>query len=377
MAQFLGFGNAADGNPTLAGTESPIDSTAATDGDGIRLDATNPSFAANQLVLIHQSQGPTVGGWEVNQIKAYSAGFITPSVPLVNTYSVSGGNQHQVRTLPQYGTATISGSYTGKPWNGSTGGLLAFVAQVLNNTGTLSMDANGFRGGAGSGACNCPSNPSNCGEGSPGASVNGQTSSNGNGGGGTNGNGMDGGPSGGGGEQSGGANAGGPGQGGTPGSAGNVIGSSDCITMVFGGGGGGGRGEKNGSGNGGNGGNGGGIIFLMVGQITNSGTITSQGQVGGAASFTSTDGAGGGGAGGGGVVFIKSNVAKYDNGTITTAGASGGAPGCCAASTGGSSGSGFIRLEQCSYSNASATMTGSLSVITGGLTWCFVPGSII
>lgn len=365
MAQFLGFGNSGDGSPTLSGTQAPIDSTAVTSGSNIT--ATNTSFAQNQLVLIHQSQGTGVGGWEVNQIKNYVAGTVTPQIAQANTY----GTGAQILVLPQYGTATISGSFGAKAWNGSTGGILGFIAQVTNNSGTLTADSCGFRGGAGSGSCNCGSNPSNCGEGSVGGSINGQRTANGNGGGGSDGTGADGAPGGGGGSNATQGGTAGSGQSSAPGLPGNTVGQSDCTVMIFGGGGGGGRGEKNGSGNGGNGGIGGGIIFIITGTMTNTGTITANGANGGSASFTNTDGAGGAGAGAGGIIFIKSNVGNYASGTLSVTGGSGGNSGCCAAGNGGFGGQGYIRLEQCQYTSG-ATMNGSVSTQTGGLAWCGV-----
>lgn len=366
MVQFLGFGNGSDGDVTISSntTEVPIDSTAITDADTIRLDATNPSFSANQMVLVHQSQNAGAGGWEVNQIKSYAAGFITPQITLANTY-VAGA---QVRVLPQYKSLTINSgiTYTAKAWNGSVGGIIACLCVgLINNVGAISADACGFRGGG-------PADTSGVGfqgEGSAGVGSR-STSANGNGGGGGSGRASGG--------SGGNAGAGVGGNSGNaspvPGAAGNSVGSSNCTVMLFGGAGGGGGNTPGVFGRSGTGGNGGGIVFCMASQFTNSGTISCAGANG--TNVTGSDGSGGS-DGAAGCILIKTGILTIGTGisalgatgvsNFDGGGANGAAPG----------GNGYVRLECCSLLDAGNDSSPMSSRAVGGLTWCFVPGTMI
>jgi uncharacterized repeat protein (TIGR01451 family) len=79
---------------------------------------------------------------------------------LVNTYvnaaaapstnPLAGQSTFQVIRVPQYTTAVLSSSLDGLSWNGSVGGVLALdVATHMTLGGTVALDAQGFRGGAG------------------------------------------------------------------------------------------------------------------------------------------------------------------------------------------------------------------------------------
>ena len=74
---------------------------------------------------------------------------------LINTYtnanyiSTQGQRKFQVIRVPQYSSATLGSGLTAAPWNGSTGGVLAFDVTGLLNLGSASvhLDGMGFRGG--------------------------------------------------------------------------------------------------------------------------------------------------------------------------------------------------------------------------------------
>ncbi|HKV06117.1 MAG TPA: C25 family cysteine peptidase [Candidatus Acidoferrales bacterium] len=79
---------------------------------------------------------------------------------LLNTYvnaaaapaanPTAGQATFQVIRVPQYTSATLTSGLTAMPWNGATGGVLALdVASQLTLGGTVAVDAQGFRGGAG------------------------------------------------------------------------------------------------------------------------------------------------------------------------------------------------------------------------------------
>ncbi|HXX45134.1 MAG TPA: C25 family cysteine peptidase [Candidatus Acidoferrales bacterium] len=79
---------------------------------------------------------------------------------LLNTYinaaaapagnPTAGQSTFQVIRVPQYTSATLGSGLTAMAWNGATGGVLALdVASQLTLGGTVAVDAEGFRGGAG------------------------------------------------------------------------------------------------------------------------------------------------------------------------------------------------------------------------------------
>ncbi len=66
------------------------------------------------------------------------------------TNPTAGQSTFQVIRVPQYTTATLSSGLDALSWNGSVGGVLALdVATHLTLGGVVSLDAQGFRGGAG------------------------------------------------------------------------------------------------------------------------------------------------------------------------------------------------------------------------------------
>jgi len=137
------FGDGSDGALTISSdtTEAPIDSSAVGISGAYTLTATNVSFAANQIVLIHQTRGSGAGTWQRNTISAYTAGTITLQNALNFSYNTSGADAAQVRVLKQYTDVTINSAkvYSAKAWNGTVGGILAFLANgTITVTGTLS-----------------------------------------------------------------------------------------------------------------------------------------------------------------------------------------------------------------------------------------------
>jgi hypothetical protein len=367
------FGNGQDGALTVSvnTTEAPIDSACTGTSGTQALTATNASFAQGQVILIHQSQGTGAGKWERNTINGYTTGTITTGTPLVNSYT-SGA---QVRVLKQYTNVTVNTgiTYTAKAWNGTVGGILAFLAsgtvtvtgnivadggagsQALNGQTTGGGSGGGFRGGNAV-ATDSP-NQGYTGEGTAGASV-AQTTANGNGGGGAYINGPNNGSGGGGGNGTVGQigqaskDVGNDSDTWIAGAAGASAGSADLTTMMFGGGGGGGVNRTNTCGGGGAGG---GIIFITATTLTVTGAITSNG---GAGAYDGNTGsqkhAGGGGAGGS--ILLKAQTATLGSSLIT---ANAGAGGGIYSQGGGGAGSvGRIHLDY--YTSYTGTTTPTL-----------------
>jgi len=140
------------------------------------------SIAAGDLVMVMQMQDadidssntssyggsqPGTGYTALNNAGVYeyavvSSGYttgsspITLTAPLANSYrtaaagGTAGQRSYQVIRVPQYSSATLTGTITAPVWDGGTGGVVAFdVAGNLAWGGqTLDVLGRGFRGGA-------------------------------------------------------------------------------------------------------------------------------------------------------------------------------------------------------------------------------------
>lgn len=303
---------------------------------GLSMNATN-GFQVGQAVLLIQMQGAAIDESNsssfgsisnINQAGLHERGVIAQisgntiflEKLLVNTYSVAG--KVQLVSIPVYADAIVVSPLDAKPWDGSTGGIVALeVLDSLILTAPIRADGAGFRGGIKNIL------PSNCqwfldeddffyglnnwrgankGEGIA-AFIAGKEAGRGaqaNGGGGGNDHNTGGG---------GGGHATAGGQGGEqtppsvfgcggdyPGRGGKQI--SQVTNRLFMGGGGG-AGHVDNSNAGGNGGNGGGIVYVLAGKlIGNNQTLSANGQ-----DAPTADGDGGGGGGGAGTVILQAS----------------------------------------------------------------------
>lgn len=141
------FGDGSDGALTISSntTKTEIDSSCTGGQGGYTLLATNASFAAGQLILIHQTKGSNAGVWERNKIAAYTAGTITLETALKTNYT-SGA---QVLVIKQYTNVTVNAGVTwsAKTYDGTVGGILTFVASgTVTVNGTVSASGKGYRG---------------------------------------------------------------------------------------------------------------------------------------------------------------------------------------------------------------------------------------
>jgi hypothetical protein len=144
------FGDGSDGSLVISAntTEAPIDSACTGTSGAYTLTATNASFASGQVIKIYQSQGTGAGTFQKNRIVSYTAGTITLESALNASYTTGA----QVRVLKQYTNVTINAGFTylAKAWNGTVGGILAFLANgTLTGTTAAFLSATGcgFRGG--------------------------------------------------------------------------------------------------------------------------------------------------------------------------------------------------------------------------------------
>lgn len=368
------FGDGRDGplNITTNTQDNPIDSPTSGIVGTRLLSATNPAFESGQIILIHQTRGENAGTYQITTIVAYTDGTITTGNNLLHGYNNTGNNRAQVVVLKQYTTVTVATGVTwsAKPWNGTTGGILAFYANSGTSiSGILSASGRGY------GGSHCASK----GEGTVGPSYNSgwaanDTAPNGNGGGAGKTD-FDGGGGGGGGNYAGGGANGntgsgtGPGQG-LAGLAGLIVGDSALSTFVFGGGGGGG-GSGPGVGGpdtwlcGGGGAPGGGVIGIFSRDLTLSGTIATTGSNGTTAPWNNYR-LGGGGGGAGGAVYLRAWTASIGTNRIQISGGVGGGGRCWDGRCGGSGGVGGygrIHIEYCESLSGTTTPSAHLDDI--------------
>jgi len=130
---------------------------------GADIDASNSSAYGNGLAgdpgAGNLSTNFSAGQYEyVVATSAVAGGSVSISSGLVNSYfdqdfPVGAGNQgqrrYQVIRIPQYSSATLSGTVTSLAWNGNVGGVVALdVAGTLNfNGNSVDVSELGFRGG--------------------------------------------------------------------------------------------------------------------------------------------------------------------------------------------------------------------------------------
>jgi len=342
-ADTFGLGDGHTGTTTLNASGSINRyialSAPAANGDMSIIVANTTGYLAGDLVLIVQTTGlvPSpasgngtggavdisanpVGSFELARVASVAGvanGTLQLSAAMVNNFA---SNVTQVIRVPEYADLRINPGVTisAQPWNGSTGGVVVFLATgTVSNNGTISVANQGFRPGL---FVNSPtlSNCTGLDEPAPGGAQKGEgiqvdrfrgppagtlftgygVVSNGAGGGICHNSGGGGGGNGGFGGNGGYPWIGEPGGGlgrDVGGRGGRALIYSQFDHMTLGGGGGAGHGNDNvGSG----GGAGGGAIYIRAGTFSGTGTLRADGQVGPDTTGTGNDAAGGGGAGG-------------------------------------------------------------------------------
>ncbi|TAK60118.1 MAG: hypothetical protein EPO22_09555, partial [Dehalococcoidia bacterium] len=382
------FGNGSDGAITFSSNtqfDPPVDAVvvAGTAGTStLTVSSVSGLFQPGEKILIHQTRGSGSGAWELNAVQSYAVGNLATSAPLANAYLSDAGagvNKAQVLVVPQYTNVTVNAgiSLSAKPWNGATGGILAFLASgTVTITGTIQASGvsssdpsggTGATGGAGfDGGSNVVQGQATQGEGTGGPRGTASQVANGNGaGGGAYGSGI----------QiasgSGGGNGGVGGQGyayfpslaSAPGAA---SGTSDLTTMSLGGGGGGGSGSADGMSYGG--GSGAGMVVIVGTTIAMTGGIAANGgDNGGAPTICPNSSKALGGGGGGGSILVRTQNATLGTGTIIAVGGSGASR--CGDAGSASGAVGRIRVEYCtSISGGFADPPASIAQISCGPT---------
>ncbi|WP_284668648.1 Ig-like domain-containing protein [Myxococcus sp. SDU36] len=163
----VGLGSGAVGALTINAANTPINTytrvTAAVPaGQSFVTVASTAGFAVGNLVMVHQttglaapasgSQAPIslaggpVGRWEFARIQSLTATRLNFTQPLTVAFGATGT---QAIRVPEYTSVTVNaaGSIVAAPWDGTTGGVVAFLSQgAVNNAGAIHADGRGFRG---------------------------------------------------------------------------------------------------------------------------------------------------------------------------------------------------------------------------------------
>jgi RHS repeat-associated protein len=153
------FGDGRDGDLTVASTQvvRPGDVRSALGGDSpagqVTLHGvTTAPFNVGDEVLVVQMQGTSAGSYEFATVQGKAATALTLQRPLTNSYVTTGASRAQVIAVPRYRNVTVrnGGVLTAPPWDGATGGILAFKAtgtMLIEPGGRIDLTGLGFRGG--------------------------------------------------------------------------------------------------------------------------------------------------------------------------------------------------------------------------------------
>jgi MYXO-CTERM domain-containing protein len=374
----VGLGTGRDGALTVTTANQIINAYARVTaplapGDNAIMVSSATGFAAGDLVLVMQmtgvvpeppSGGPSpvdltndpVGRWEFARLGSVAGNTLNLTAPLVNSYA---GNVTQVIRVREHTSVTINapGSITAPAWDGSTGGVVAFLATgsvALNAFPAINVTGKGFQGGlsvddtSGITGCTGLDEPAQAGarkgEGiaftrfGPTQTGRGRVANGGAGGVCLN--------SGGGG----GGNGGTGGQGGNSEDGNRVAGGQGGAALTFnllnhllmGGGGGAGHVRTVGAATV-TGGAGGGIVFVRANATTGAGTIVANGGTGGSTT-TGQDAASGGG--GGGSIYVRIAGASTCGNLQAIGGTGGSASAGSAVGPGGGGGGGRVFLQK-------------------------------
>jgi MYXO-CTERM domain-containing protein len=343
---------AAVSTPTVTAGDDTLtvdDGSAFGDGDLAMVFAAHASLGlpSGQAATPLDLTAGSAGVWEFARVASVAGDQLTFEQPLQNSYDPP---TTQVVRVPEFTDVSITGAGTiaATPWDGRTGGIVAFLARgTVTNDGAITATAAGFRGGtatSGPGQNDCvdPDEPAPDGEergegvdlslwGTTGFAV----AANGGGGGVC--------------HNSGGGGGGNGGQGGrggfswdgdssrdVGGRGGRALSYSLLSRLAFGGGGGAGNGNNNASTSGGAGG---GAIFVRAERIDGTGRWEANGAF---AADSGNDGAGGGGAGG---TIVMRAVESVDCGAVHANGGDGGSTTAGGHGTGGGGAGGQILLQ--------------------------------
>lgn len=312
-------------------------------------------FEPGDEVLIYVAQGVQAGAWATVYLSDVSGNELILEGELLFSLSTDT-HVVTVQRIPHFGSLHVlsGGVVTAHPWDGVSGGIVAFRAQkiTVDFGGVIAADGLGYRGYPGT------ANPYQCkkltaglaGEGFAGwsQSIAPRPSSSGGGGGANNCGDLNKAGGGGGGHAvSGGVSSA---QGCQKAGVGGVAVSESTLAKAYMGGGGGQGGADEDGGSPGFGGSGGGVVLVWTDELVHAGAISSRGAVGGNACNGCGGcggggcGMGGGGGGAGGSLWVSAKTLVTMGGTFSVAGGGGGAANGCG-TAGGAGAAGRMRVD--------------------------------
>lgn len=161
---YAGTGTASGTSFTLGSINPQGSQTALSAGDLILIvqmqDGSGTDFTTNTQGGTYgkPSLGSTAGQYEYATVQSVSGNTVTLTASLINTYveDSATGRSFQVVRVPQYSSATVSGTLKAAPWsnaagaNAPSGGIVAMdVAGQTTLNANIDVSGQGFRGGAG------------------------------------------------------------------------------------------------------------------------------------------------------------------------------------------------------------------------------------
>lgn len=146
----------------VVNTYRQVASAVAAGDTSVSLSSTT-GFAQGDLILLLQLNGfpsqpagapgpfsldgTRVGQWELARVASVSPSALQLTAPVVHAFE---GLRTQAIVVPEYTTVSVASgaTLTATAWNGSTGGVLAFLATgTVTNDGAIAVDGKGMRGG--------------------------------------------------------------------------------------------------------------------------------------------------------------------------------------------------------------------------------------
>lgn len=160
---FLFHNSAVSQTAALSGVVNTYAKVTAINAKSITLNSA-AGFAAGDRVLIIQMDGAAInlansaaygavtnyngtGSYELATVGSVQGKIVTLKSNLINTYESS--QAVQLIRVPSLTDATVTGTLSAQPWNGSTGGVVAVLASgALTFNADINVNDAGFRGGA-------------------------------------------------------------------------------------------------------------------------------------------------------------------------------------------------------------------------------------
>lgn len=114
-------------------------------------------LSTNDYVLIIQMKGATINGdgtvgalnqagsYEFAVVQGVGRNSVTLRAPLLNSYNTNANVQ--LVWVPTYCDVNVTSTLIASPWDGSVGGILAFIAREITLTQSIDVSGLGFRGG--------------------------------------------------------------------------------------------------------------------------------------------------------------------------------------------------------------------------------------